>query len=159
MNLLILYATSMGNAESLANALEDLLARGGHNSEVASIATLPAMALALETRPVVFCASTWGEGDPPDDAIEFWDLLQFLPDGSLPSLRYAVYALGDRNYEEFCGFGRKLDECLATKGATRLVDRVDNDTDYEEHLIPFGQSLLGVLARMSSNPVELAAAT
>lgn len=158
MNLLILFATSMGNAESLASSLADLLGSGGHHCEIANVATLPPMALALEARPVIFCASTWGEGDPPDDAVEFWDLLQFLPDGSLPSLSFAVYALGDRNYEEFCGFGRKLDECLAAKGARRLVDRVDNDTDYEEHLHPFSQSLLQALDRIVPFPAQLASA-
>ena len=158
MNILILYATSMGNAESLANSLDDLLMAGGHACEVANVATIPPITLARESRPVVFCASTWGEGDPPDDAIEFWDLLQALPDDSLNALRFGVYALGDRNYEEFCGFGRKLDECLAARGATRLVDRMDNDTDYEEHLHPFSQSLLGVLARVSTPSLEMASA-
>ena len=157
MNILILFATSMGNAESLANSLADLLAAGGHSCDTANVATVPPMALVQEARPVIFCASTWGEGDPPDDAIEFWELLQAMPDDSLGSLRFGVYALGDRNYEEFCGFGRKLDECLAARGATRLVDRMDNDTDYEEHLHPFSQALIRVLAHAGSYPLAAAA--
>lgn len=158
MNILILFATSMGNAESLAGSLDDLLQAGGHFCEVANIATVSPDSLALETRPVIFCASTWGEGDPPDDTIEFWDLLQAAPEGTLEPLRFGVYALGDRNYEEFCGFGRKLDECLAAKGGTRLVDRVDNDVDYEEHLHPFAKSLLAVLALQPTGTANLAPA-
>lgn len=145
MNILILYATSMGNAESLSNSLADLLHARGHHAEIRNVATQTPADLALESRPVIFCASTWGEGDPPDDAIEFWEHLQAVADSCLTPLRYAVYALGDRNYDEFCGFGRKLDECLAAKGATCIVERVDNDVDFEEHLPVFSASLITAL--------------
>ena len=158
MNTLILYATSQGNAESLSHLLADLLSARGHHAEVRNIATQPPADLALEFRPIVFCASTWGEGDPPDDALEFWDDLQRVTDNSLALLRYAVYALGDRNYDEFCGFGRKLDECLAAKGAIRLVERVDNDVDFEEHLPDFSAALITALTILEQAQPQLLAA-
>jgi len=50
---------------------------------------------------------------------------------SLHQLSFAVLALGDRNYANFCGAGRKFDERFEQLGARRIHTRSDCDTDYE----------------------------
>jgi len=45
----------------------------------------------------------------------------------LPSLRYAVLALGDRQYAQFCGFGRALDAWLQSTGAVPMAPRIEVD--------------------------------
>jgi sulfite reductase (NADPH) flavoprotein alpha-component len=49
----------------------------------------------------------------------------------LKGVKFAVLALGDRSYEDFCGFGRRLDKWLAASRARRLFDPVlvDGDDD------------------------------
>lgn len=157
MNILILFATQMGNAESVAGSFSDYLSARGHPCEVANVATLSPQELAHEDRPIVFCASTWGEGDPPDDAVDFWEQMADAAPGSLSRCTFAVYALGDRNYDEFCGFGRKLDQRMEELGATRLIPRVENDVEYDEHLLPFAASLCSVLdtAEENASPARL----
>jgi sulfite reductase (NADPH) flavoprotein alpha-component len=80
---------------------------------------------------VLFCVSTYGEGDPPDMAVQFWDDLQKLPFDALQGMSYAIYALGDSTYTDFCGFGKKFDTELASHGAQCFAGRADNDLDYE----------------------------
>ncbi|RYF28960.1 MAG: oxidoreductase, partial [Comamonadaceae bacterium] len=74
----------------------------------------------------LFIASTYGEGDAPDGASVFAD--QMMASAlALPRLRYAVLALGDRQYDHFCGFGRALDAWLASTGAVALAPRIEVD--------------------------------
>ncbi len=50
----------------------------------------------------------------------------------LTQLKFAVFALGDSSYEFYCQTGKDFDDFLANTGATRLLDRIDADIDFEE---------------------------
>lgn len=131
--LLILYATVTGNAEYCANKIADAARTHGYEPRVWNLDGYD-VSLLDETPAALFCVSTYGEGDPPDDAVPFWEDLQRLPFEKLSKLRYAVYALGDTSYDEFCGFGKKLDAELAAKGARCIAERSDNDLEYDAGL-------------------------
>ena len=45
---------------------------------------------------------------------------------------YSILALGDTDYELFCEAGKKFDEAFENQGATRILDRVDCDVDFED---------------------------
>jgi sulfite reductase (NADPH) flavoprotein alpha-component len=122
---LVVHASQTGSAEALAQRSAALLATGGLAANAVCISALDRDRLAGATR-VLFVASTYGEGDAPDTAAQFAGrLMATAPD--LSHLHYAVLALGDRNYANYCGFGRALDAWLAQQGATRLFDRIDVD--------------------------------
>jgi sulfite reductase (NADPH) flavoprotein alpha-component len=126
--VLIIYATVSGNAEELAHAAAEELAAHGRECVVENAADFAAARL-REFDVALVIASTWGEGEPPPDAAEFWTALA-APDLPLETLRYAVLALGSSSYHDFCGAGRALDERLAARGARRLLSRRDCDTKF-----------------------------
>jgi sulfite reductase (NADPH) flavoprotein alpha-component len=122
---LVVHASQTGSAEDLARRSADLLATGGLAARAVCISLLDRARLATATR-ILFVASTYGEGDAPDTAAHFAGRLM-AAGADLAHLHYAVLALGDKNYGNYCGFGRALDAWLAQQGATRLFDRIDVD--------------------------------
>jgi sulfite reductase (NADPH) flavoprotein alpha-component len=128
--LLILYGSQTGTAEGLAMKLASEAASHGYQARVLEMNAHRALDLPSEPL-LVIVTSTWGDGDPPDNAVEFWNYLHAEPLPRLERLSFSVLALGDKNYADFCGAGRKFDLRLEQLGARRIQPREDCDTDYE----------------------------
>lgn len=124
--VLILHASQTGLAEQLAEQTAQSLCAGGLPVQVGGLDRIGAEQLRAWPR-ILFIASTYGEGDPPDAAAAFAGSTMHKADADLCGLRYAVLALGDRSYAEFCGFGRGLDGWLQRCGAQALFGRIDVD--------------------------------
>jgi sulfite reductase (NADPH) flavoprotein alpha-component len=151
----VFFASQSGVAERLAKKMAKRLKEEGHTAKVRSVEALTATELA-QRKHGIFFASTYGEGDPPESARGFRDRL--FADGGprLEGLRYAVFCLGDRNYEHFCRFGIELDGRLEALGAQRVESHRESDVDVDE---PFAGWSSQVLARLSEPaPAEPAAA-
>ena len=127
----VLFASQTGNSEELAETIVKALSDGGAKARAVAMADYDTAKLAQETR-VVLVSSTYGDGEPPDNGKSFWDFLSSEEAPRLESLSYAVCALGDPSYDQFCNHGKNLDARLEQLGAKRLKDRVDCDPDYEE---------------------------
>ena len=119
-----------GNAEELAEDLAEKLGKIGYATEVRDAGDYDVENLQNE-RKLAVVISTWGEGEPPDDAEDFCFALYEGKAGELPDLEFAVCALGDTSYDDFCGCGRRVEEALLKAGASKIIDRVDLDVDFE----------------------------
>lgn len=76
---------------------------------------------------VIFVVATYGEGDPTDNALPLFEWLKEEQD--LNALNFAVFALGNKTYEYYQGFGRYVDKRCEELGGLRIVERGEGDDD------------------------------
>ncbi len=125
-DILILVGSESGNAQMVADLLEEELAREGHAIEVRAKGGAEEAGLAARKTVLIVC-STHGEGELPENIRPLHDeLARVRPD--LSQLRYGVIALGDQTYREtFCRGGKTLDALFAALGAERIGERLEID--------------------------------
>jgi sulfite reductase (NADPH) flavoprotein alpha-component len=129
--LTILYGSQTGNARSIAEELNEAAQAEGIATDLVSMGKFKEKNL-KKTKNVVVLVSTQGEGDPPDDALNFVDFLNGSKAPKLKDTRFAVCALGDSSYEFYCKTGKDFDTRLEELGGTRLFDRIDLDVDFDD---------------------------
>jgi len=143
--LTILYGTETGNARDLGKALAAAASAKGLSPQVFDMADYKTRNLKDE-QDLLFIVSTYGEGDPPQPSVGFFEFLEGKRAPKLEGVRYSVLALGDSTYEKYCEAGKRVDARLEELGAKRLSDRVDCDIDYEDPAAAWSQAVVDLLA-------------
>ena len=128
--LTILFATESGNSETLARKAGKDAARLGFAPRVLDAAEATPSDLARTERLLVI-AATWGEGEAPARATDFMAALLADDAPRLDKLNFAVLALGDRAYAQFCATGHAIDERLVALGGRRAAPLLECDLDYD----------------------------
>jgi len=149
--LTVLFGSQTGNAEGVAEQAAERARAWGLDVELKDMASFGKQDLKQATR-LMAVVSTQGDGDPPDSALGFYEL---LAGRKAPRLsddhRFAVFGLGDASYEYFCESGKVLDSRLEALGAQRLCARVDADVDYEETATQWIDATLEAFAALSGS--------
>ena len=127
----VLYGTQTGNSEELANNAALLASERGFQTKITELDSVDVATLSSMEHAIIV-VSTYGEGEMPDNANVFWDELSAATAPRLDTLNYAVLALGDTSYDEFCQAGKLIDMRLEQLGAKRMAQRIDCDIDYED---------------------------
>jgi NADPH-ferrihemoprotein reductase len=158
--LIIFYGSQTGTGEDYAQRLGkeckkrfniQPMVADLENYDLGYLDTLPKETIA------VFVISTYGEGDPTDSAVNFWELLnKDVPtfskgcavDRPLQDLRYLVFGLGNRTYEYFNGAAIGVDKQLTQLGGTRIgeVGLGDDDLSLEDDFMQWQDQVWPLLA-------------
>jgi sulfite reductase (NADPH) flavoprotein alpha-component len=128
--LLICFGSQTGTAEGIAKKLAKEATQRGFTPKLAALNDFESAGFTASAKTVII-TSTWGDGDAPDNAVNFWNWLKADAAPRLESMEFAVLGLGDKNYSDFCGASKKFDDRLSALGAKRLTSRGECDTDYE----------------------------
>lgn len=149
--LTILYATESGNAETLALKAKKVAQKQGLDAKVFDFADAD-MALLSKAKNLIVYAATHGEGDPPARAADFYHALMSDAAPRLDGVRFAVLALGDTAYVQFCEVGKKIDARLEALGGIRAADRVDCDLDFSKQATAWTEATFAKLAPADAGP-------
>lgn len=136
---LIGFASQSGLAEQLAWQSAGQLQAAGLAVQVRALAELGKSDL-RQARRALFVVSTFGDGEAPDSARVFERKVLGQP-WALNNLSYALLALGDRQYPQFCGFARRLQAWLDERGASSAFSPVEVDNADQAALQQWQQEL------------------
>ena len=150
-SIVILWGSETGTAQYLAEKTElTLNAQGFQSKEMdmsdVKLANLP------DYKTILVVTSTWGDGDPPSNAMDLLGELQ-AHNVNLSAQAFSVCALGDTAYYQFCKCGKDFDEALAKQGANRLVPIKECDIDYDA---PYEQWIESVIQALKAREASAA---
>ncbi|MCX0430222.1 assimilatory sulfite reductase (NADPH) flavoprotein subunit [Aeromonas veronii] len=157
-SLTILYGSQTGNAKGVATAIKTQAEARGLPVTLASMADYKPKQLKKESHLLVV-VSTYGEGEPPESAVDLFEQLKKGKIGKLDGLKFAVLGLGDSSYEFFCQTGKDFDDFLATAGAERIYELASLDVDYQDAAKSWGEQALNAIATTLSTGVASSSVT
>lgn len=145
----VLFGSQTGNCHGLAKKMSKKLEERGFQVTLSSMSDFKPNGL-KKVQNLLILVSTHGEGEPPDNAIPFYEFLHSKRAPQLEGLQFSVLALGDTSYEFFCQTGKDFDKRLEELGGKRLIPRVDCDVDFDEPAAEWMNNVLGSLSEASA---------
>lgn len=114
--LLIAFGSQTGTSEGLAKKAAKEAKKRGFAPTVRDMAEVTLSTLA-QTPAALLITSTYGDGEPPDNAKTLHAALADAGAPRLDNLSFSVLGIGDRNYAKFCQCGKNFDARLTALGA------------------------------------------
>lgn len=151
-SILLVFATHTGNAEEVADQVQERLSEAGHHIETMDLAFSEDIHAFQNASWILGVVSTWGDGDPPSDAEPFFERLCQSSSLELPKTPFSVLGLGDRSYDQFCECAKTLERELIRHGGVPLVGRVDCDVWFDDDVEQWTENLLLALAQSPTGP-------
>ncbi|MBR2563305.1 MAG: flavodoxin [Paenibacillus sp.] len=110
---LVAYASMTGNTEEIAELIVEGITQSGYEVDLKSVTDFNA-AEVLNYEGFMIGVYTWGDGELPDEFLDFYEELDEL---DLSGKRAAVFGSGDTSYEQFCGAVDVTAKKLLERGA------------------------------------------
>lgn len=139
--MVILVGSEQGNTWLFAQALHQALTKAGQKTQTVAMNKLSSYYPKLDT--LFILTSTYGNGDPPSSATQF---LSLLNRHQAKPIRYACLAFGDKNYPNYCAFGKQVANALAEKFGAPMMTYTEINQQSAQAFSQWTQTLAKHLA-------------
>lgn len=123
-DLVVFFGSQTGNSQDLAERLgKEGHSRFGLQTMVADLEKYDWENLVNipPEKVVIFMLSSYGEGEPTDNAVQFFEFITAKSEvSSLRNMQFAIFGLGNSTYEHYNLVARKVDASLRERGAKRI---------------------------------------
>lgn len=143
MKINVFWGSETGNAESLADDAVKALTAAGLEAEAVSLEDTSVDKL-KELSHALIITSTWGDGEPPSNAINLHEELSETSE-SLENLSFSVLGIGQSFYDNFCQAAKDFDEYLAKAGAKRISELELCDDDYDDKFPVWIEKIISIV--------------
>jgi NADPH-ferrihemoprotein reductase len=125
--LIVFYGSQTGTAEDYAQRLAGEARRYGLKAIVADFQDYDMDQLEqLKDAVALFCVATYGEGEPTDNAQDFYENVKNKTDTDmdwdLKGLDFGVFGLGNKTYEHFNAMATFMDQGFEKFGGNRIIE-------------------------------------
>lgn len=141
----VLFGSETGNAQRVAERLAAEAVQRGLDVQCSRMNDVAPTDLG-DGAALLVVTSTTDEGDVPYNAERFWSSITVDSAPRLEGVRFAVLALGDSDYFDFCQAGIDIDDRLASLGASRLRPLLMCDVDFETEASKWTHAILEKVA-------------
>jgi flavodoxin I len=124
--MIMVYASMTGNTEEMANAIAEGIRESGGDLEIKDIFDNPSASMLEKYDGILLGAYTWGDGDLPDEFLDFYDELDQI---DLSGKKAVIFGSGDTLYDQFCGAVDILIDKLKERGAEIVLEGLKVDTN------------------------------
>lgn len=161
-NAIVFYGSQTGTAEDYANRLaKEGSSRFGLKTMVADLEDYDYDNLDVmpEDKVAFFILATYGEGEPTDNAVEFYEFATnedpSFSEGTsaeerpLKNMKYVTFGLGNNTYEHYNSMVRNVDKAFTKLGAQRIGEAGEGDDGagtMEEDFLSWKEPMWSALA-------------
>ena len=127
-NVLIVYGSTTGNTETVANGVAGMIKGAGHDVTLLDAGKAQPAGLCAGRDCVLFGCSTWGDDtiELQDDFVSLFDAFDTI---GASDVKTASFGCGDSSYTYYCGAVDAINEKLETLGAKMVAPGLKIDGD------------------------------
>lgn len=127
-NVLIVYGSTTGNTQWVADEVKKVMEGAGHSVESKSADKVKADGLCSGKDMVLFGCSTWGQ-DEIELQDDFIPLFENFDKIGASGVKTGVFGCGDEDYTYFCGAVDSIYDKLGSMGAVLSGDKLKINGD------------------------------